>query len=179
MRRPLIVGLTVVVVLLGGSVALWEAYRDFIRDDIPYPAISPPPGMKPVAWSYFGFGVPAEWREHHAGGSTTTWTDSAGITLSGGVYTILDCPARDRPAPLPADMTERGVRLDRAVPLTVRGAAGGWRYDLTGGGQRDQTMVHVWLPNCEKRLNIRIYAPRDVADRIVSTLIAQERKDAR
>jgi hypothetical protein len=179
MRRPLIIGIAVAVGLVGGAAALREQYRDFVRDDIPYPAISPPPGMKPVAWSYFGFGVPAEWREHSSGGSTTTWTDSVRITLSGGVYTILDCPARDRPEPLPVDMTERGIRLDKAVPLTVQGAAGGWRYDLTGGDQGEQTMVQVWLPNCEKRLSIRIYAPRDVADRIVPTLVAQERKDGK
>ncbi|MBC6459033.1 hypothetical protein [Actinomadura sp. HBU206391] len=178
MRRPLIIGLAVTVVLVGWAVTLTEKYRDFVRDDIPYPAISAPPGMKPVAWSYFGFGVPAEWREEHSDGPSTTWTDPAGITLSGGVYTILHCPARDRPEPLPATMTERGIRLDKAVPLTVKGAAGGWRYDLTGGVRGDQTMVQVWLPKCEKRLTLDIYASRGVADRIIGTLVAQERKEA-
>jgi hypothetical protein len=185
MRRPLIISLVLAVV--AAFIAFWgwsmtQRFRDFLRPDIPYPTISPRPGMEPVSFSYFGFGVPAEWDDDNAGGPTTTWSDSAGrVAMSADVSTILKCPDRTRPDPLPDGMAGRKLRLGKAVPLTVPGAAGGWRYDVTGPGgpnpaDGDQTMVRVWLANCEKQLNMNIYAAPGVADRIVATLIARERR---
>lgn len=148
-------------------------------DDIPYPTISPRPGMKAVSWSYFGFGVPAEWRQR-GGTEINYWDDAAGERrLYAEVFT--GCGDRRRPdrtlPKLATGGSETPLRVQDTGRFTVPGAAGGWRYELAGTGGERRTALNAWLKGCEKEIWLVVSAPDDVADKIAETVVAEAGPD--
>lgn len=143
--------------------------------DVPYPTISPRPGLKPASMSYFGWGVPDDWQEETSN-STLYFHDHSGALVStGDVFSITTCPATSGAPPLTPYNANRG-RVAGGGPLAVPGARAGWRFELTGGPNGDSTLLTAWLPNCEQQLWLNIRAPKTVADQIASSVIAQQQK---
>lgn len=143
------------------------------KADYPTPKVKAPSGMTAVEWSWFGFALPSDWQSRSSS-TSTYWADSAGDTrASAGISTILECPSKTKPEPLQTGITNR-ASVSGTSPLRVPGAAGGFRYELTGDPQGPRTELHAWLPNCEKELRLTIFAEPDTADRIADTIIAQQ-----
>jgi hypothetical protein len=145
------------------------------RGDIPYPTPSPGPGMKPVSWSYFGFGVPREWRATKERESTY-WHDAAGKRrLHAEVFTGCgDAAKPERRLPKLASYGSDGpLRLQDTAKFRVSGSAGGWRYELTGAGGERRTVLNTWIRGCDKEIWLVISASERDADRIADSVVAQ------
>lgn len=141
--------------------------------DYPTPKISAPSGMTAVEWAWFGFALPSEWKSRSSS-TTTYWVDSSGARrASAGIGTILDCPSRSKPEPLQTGITNRADVSDTS-PLRVKGAGGGFRYELTGDPEGPRSELHVWLPNCEKELWITVFDESETVDEIAETIVAQQ-----
>ncbi|MFI6869357.1 hypothetical protein [Nocardia sp. NPDC050406] len=123
--------------------------------------------------SYFGWAVPSEWRQESDNGAYTYYSATT-IAASATVSTLTAC--RD-PATAPTldDWTTRLGTPTQTSPLSIPGAAGGWRYNMSGGTQAPATVLLTWLPNCEHELWITVYTD-DAADRIIPTIVAQQEK---
>ncbi|MQA97635.1 MAG: hypothetical protein GEV11_24545 [Streptosporangiales bacterium] len=144
------------------------------RADYPTPKVTPPAGMTAVEWAWFGFAMPSEWQLRTGSGSTNHWVDSTGATrASADITTILECPSKTRPEPLQTGITNR-ASISGTAPLRVPGAAGGFRYELTGDPEGPRSELHAWLPNCEKQLWITVFDESPTVDRIAETIVAQQ-----
>jgi hypothetical protein len=142
---------------------------------VPYPTPSPGPGMKAVSWSHFGFGVPREWRKSKER-ENTYWHDGAGKRrLYAEVLTGCgDAAKPERPLPKLASYGSDGpLRLEGTAKFRVSGAAGGWRYELTGSGGERRTVLNAWIRGCDKEIWLVITASERDADRIADSVVAQ------
>jgi hypothetical protein len=176
--RPLARAAAVALTVLGATLPAGGcALVPGQSSDIPYPTISPRPGIRGVSWSHFGFGVPTEWRQR--GGDATYWEDASGERrLYAEVFTGCGDPRR------PANPPPKLVFYDSETPLQVQqtsgfkvpGAAGGWRYELAGAGGERRTALNAWIAGCNKEIWLVISAGQSVADKIAATVVAQARK---
>lgn len=144
--------------------------------DIPYPTISPRPGVRGVSWSHFGFGVPTEWRQRP--GEATYWEDAGGRQrLYAEVFT--GCGDVGHPESPPPKLVFAGsqaqLRVEKTSKFTVPGAAGAWRYELAGAGEH-RTALNAWISGCDKEIWLVISAPESAADEVAATLVAQRSK---
>jgi hypothetical protein len=166
------------VALLAGASCSFPLGPD---SDIPYPTISPRPGMTGVSWSHFGFGVPSEWRPRD--GTGPNYWDGADGEQRLYAEVFSGCGKAKRPdSPPPKfvtrDDTDNGgsARVRRTSRFSVPGAAGAWRYELDSAAGERRTALNAWISDCQKEVWLVISAGPEVADKIASTLVAQEKK---
>lgn len=172
--RPyrLVVGLGLSALLLTSGCSGVSGYRDV---GAPYPTISPRAGMTAVSWSYFAFGVPKEWRQG-GGREATYWRDAGGDRrLYAEVFSGCGDPrAPERKPPKLVTYGSNGpLKIKKTKKYSVPGAAGGWRYDLVGSGGERRTALNTWIRGCKKEIWLVISAPKQVADRIADSVVAQ------
>jgi hypothetical protein len=157
MRRTVFVAtllpVALLAVLTGCGFVGSLAERD---DEPPAPAPSAPAGWKALAGGRFGYIVRQDWKlEPSAEVAAPSIYEDTGGQWQMKVEEFTGCGDLNRPDRLPS--FSKGVDpyenlqtySSDAEPsrMTVPGAAGGWRYELTGGTGRHYTVFNVWNGN--------------------------------
>jgi hypothetical protein len=145
----------------------------------PEPVANPvdvPAGYRAVADAYFGYAIPAGWKEQ------TSFTDANGDIFYGGaggwaaeslrVTGQAPLPGRDAPASLETfgEAEATPYTLSAAQPVTVAGTRIAYRYAMTRPGGFRATVVEAWQAQSQTLLWLVVHADGTTTSSVVTSL---------